>query len=586
MVRKGCQDRAKEAGVGVILCGCGGEMARLVQMDSLERSIRANRQVRLLATGPYPCSKTEIEKLGAAIAKRKLDRIVVAGCSERLFGRFFRTELARFGVEPSLVAFADIKDLSALVHRGSKAARTARALDLVRAAVTELATASRLETIETAIRPACVVLGGGVAGCGAAVALASRGVKVVLVESRDQVGGMVRDLNVVYPSYQSSGEFVEGRRAELEAAGVQVITGMRPVAVKGHVGDFEIELEPEAAGEARDRTKLNAGAIIVATGASLLVPAGLFGYGQDRRVITQMDLEAILRRGENPGKSIVMIQCAGSRIPERPYCSRVCCTASIVNTIFIKQKFPDAKITVLSRGFAEYAGDLDRARQMGVEIIRYSPERAPQIKDGWVEVYDEISEMEARIPFDLVVLAVAMVPSESTKALAKMVKMPTDVFGFMLEPHLKLRPEEAVPRGIFVAGCAHWPATITESIVQAYSAASRAFDLIKAGKVARAVRTVNLDAEYCRGCGKCAEVCQHGAIDLVVEEDGLKRAQLVPIACTGCGVCVSVCPSGAATISPGSRSRPRVAAAVNAPRAPHGARGGAGEPAAKAATEV
>jgi heterodisulfide reductase subunit A len=515
-------------------------MARLVNLESLARSIKADRRVGLAAIGSHPLSRAQIEKMGAAIAKRKLDRVVVAGSSERLFGRLFRTELGRFGIDPSLVGFADIESLSALVRGAPKATVTAKVLGLVRAGVARLAAASRLETVETSILPVCAVIGGGTTGISAAMALASRGVKVILVEQQGEVGGMVRDLNIVYPSYLPSLEFVEARRVELAAAGIEIITGASPAAVKGHVGDFEIELAGGA--------KVNAGAIIVATGASLLVPDGLFGYGQNPRVVTQMDLEGILKRGDDPGRSIVMIQCAGSRNEARPYCSRVCCTASIVNTIFIKQKFPDAKITVLSRGFAEYAGDLDKARQMGVEIIRYSSERPPLVKERTVEVHDEISEMETRIPFDLVVLAVAMVPSESTKTLAKILRMPTDAFGFMVEPHLKIRPEEAVPRGIFVAGCAHWPATITESIVQAYSAASRAFNLITAGKVTRTVLAARIDAEYCRGCGRCAEACEHGAIDLVVDEDGLKRAELVPIACTGCGVCVSVCPSGAATL--------------------------------------
>jgi len=545
--RSGKAGKAGRSTLGVILCECGRELGRLLDLERLARGIKADPRVALVVRGPYPCSRSEIEKLGGALAKRKLDRVVVAGCSERLFGRLFRTELAGFGIDPSLVDFADIKNLSSLIHKGGRAAVTGKALGLVRAMVAGLAAAARAETVETEIKPVCAIIGGGITGVTAAVALAARGAKAILVERRDAVGGLVRDLNVVYPSYLTSGEYVEARRRELEASGVEVITGTYPVAVKGHVGDFEIELANGA--------KISAGTIIVATGASPLVPEGLFGYGDNSRVVSQMDLEATLSRGEDPGRAIVMIQCAGSRNEPRPYCSRVCCTASIVNTIFIKQKYPDAKITVLSRGFAEYAGDLDKARQMGVEILRYSPARPPVVRERTVEVYDEISEMEARIPFDLVVLAVPLVPSESTRELAQMLKMPTDSFGFVMEPHLKIRPEEAVPRGIFVAGCAHWPSNITESIVQAYSAASRAFDLLKAGKLTRASTAAVIDRDHCRGCGLCAEACRHGAIDLAVAEDGLKRAEVVAIACTGCGVCVSVCPSGAATLTAASSDR-------------------------------
>ena len=266
------------------------------------------------------------------------------------------------------------------------------------------------------------------------------------------------------------------------------------------------------------------------------------------KVITQIELEDLLLKGENPGSEIVMIQCAGSRNEERPYCSRVCCTASIKNTIVIKERYPSARITILSRGFAEYAGDLDRAREMGVEIIRYSPERLPLVEDGSVTVYDEISDMETRLPFDRVVLAAPLVPSESTRTLAEMLRVPTDEYGFVLEAHLKIRPEEYAPRGIFVAGSAHWPATITEAILQGYGAASRAYDLISAGKVERTSYVASVDEAFCRGCGRCYEACRHGAVDYVDGGDGMKRAQVIAVQCTGCGVCTTVCPSGAVSL--------------------------------------
>jgi heterodisulfide reductase subunit A len=127
---------------------------------------------------------------------------------------------------------------------------------------------------------------------------------------------------------------------------------------------------------------------------------------------------------------------------------------------------------------------------------------------------------------------------------------------------LKVRPEEYAPRGIFTAGCAHWPSTITESIVQAYGAASRAHDLIRAGQIVRETVVCNIDPGLCRGCGRCLEVCRHGAIEIAVAEDGVKRASVIPIQCTGCGVCVSVCPSGAAALPAASAELAAPLAAV------------------------
>jgi heterodisulfide reductase subunit A len=536
----GCAGKPERPRIAVIVCDCGGEISGALDMEALVKAAKALPGVAMVRRGSYPCSRTEVGAIAGELARAGIERVVVAGCSERLFGRYFRTHLAAGGIQPAFVEFADIKHHAAAVHRGARAAATAKAARLVSMAVVEVAGARAPERLEAAVTPVCAILGGGITGITAAIALAFRGVSAVLVEKQRDLGGLLNRLNVVYPNHVAAAEFVRVKREELEGIGARVITGVSPVAVRGHVGDFEIDLS--------DGQTVKAGAIIVATGADLLVPEGLFGYGTDKRVITQMDLEAMLVRGEDPGRNIVMIQCAGSRNQERPYCSRVCCTASIVNTIVIKQRLPEAKITVLSRGFAEYAGDLDKAREMGVEIIRYSPERPPVVKQNAVEVFDEISEMEATIPFDRVVLAVPMVPSRATAEVAGMLRMPTDSFGFLMEPRLKVRPEELAQRGIFAAGCAHWPSTITESIAQAYGAASRAFDLINSGRVMRESVVASIDADLCRGCGRCVEACRHGAIDLVTAEDGIKQAAVIPIQCTGCGVCVSVCPSGAATL--------------------------------------
>lgn len=533
MSEKACRPAGGPHRVAVALCECSGEPARTADMARLAKTLEANPLVAFVVGPGYTGSGKSLEKLGKVLARRKASRVVIAGCSERLFGKLFRDALVSHGLDPSLIAFADFTEAPG---KGRKAA-SGRPLKLVSSAVAGLARAEPIEILEAEIKPACLVIGGGVAGLAAAGALARRGVRVTLVEKEKDLGGLLRRLNAIFPAYVASGEFIKARLDELAGANVEVITGAEPVSMSGHVGGYRVTLS--------DGRSVEAGAIVVATGGALLSPEGLFGYGEEQHVITQVQLEHIMKTGEKPGDHVVMIQCAGSRNPERPYCSRICCTASIKNTVLMKEKYPDIKVTILSRGFAEYAGDLDRAREMGVEIIRYSPERPPIVGEGVVEVYDDISGREINITADRVVLAVPIVPSESTRNLAGVLRLPTDTYGFIIEPQPKLRPGEYVPRGIYVAGCAHWPATITDSIVQGYSAASRAFDLINAGKVSKCAFVTALAEDLCRGCGRCADECMHGAIEIVMGEDGLKQAKHLPIQCTGCGVCVSVCPSGA-----------------------------------------
>lgn len=506
-----------------------------LDMDNLARALAADALVEFVAGPGLTASRKSLEKLGEKLAARGASRVVIAGLSERLFGKLVRGTLARHGIDPSLAAFVDFAQARSAGLKGKVLVE--RLAKFLGGAVASLAQAQPVETLEADVMPAGLVIGGGVAGIAASAALARRGVKVTLVEKEKDLGGLIRRLNAVFPAYVPAGDFIQARLDELGGGGVEVITGAEPVSMSGHVGNYEVELS--------NGQSVEAGTIIVATGGDLLEPDGLFGYGDLDQVITQLQLEHLMKKNERPGDSIVMIQCAGSRIPERPYCSHICCTASIKNTVLMKEKYPGIKVTILSRGFAEYAGDLDRAREMGVEIIRYSPERPPAVRDGSVEVYDDISEREVSIPADLVVLAVPIVPSDSTRNLARVLRLPADKYGFIIEPEPKLRPGEYVPRGIYVAGSAHWPATITDSVVQGYSAASRAFDLINEGKVQKYAFVTRFAEDLCRGCGRCAEECMHGAIELITGDDGLKQAGHLPIQCTGCGVCVSVCPSGA-----------------------------------------
>jgi heterodisulfide reductase subunit A len=529
--------RDADGRLGVLISQCEGSLTPAIDLRKLVSAVRKNPLVTVVELQPHPCTAGDIDRLAGAFTRKGVERVLVAGGSERLYGKLYRRHLGAAGIEPSLVAFADIYEHCALTYRGRPGAATESAVRLIEVSAARLAAAVPMKQLEAEIKPICLVIGGGVAGISATAALASRGVKVTIAEKEPALGGLLRRLNAVFPAYTPAEEFLRQQLDMIAGDAVEIVTGVEPVGLKGRVGDYLVELS--------DGRTVEAGVIVVAAGADLLEPEGLFGYGEIEGVVTQIQLEDMLKQGTDPGESIVMIQCAGSRNEDRPYCSRICCTASIKNTVLIKERHPSARITVLSRGFAEYAGDLDRAREMGVDIIRYSPERPPRVYEGAVEVYDQISEMETRIPCDWVVLAVPMVGSRSGARLAGALRLPRDEFGFLVEPTLKVRPEEHAPRGIFVAGCARWPATMTEAMLEGYRAASQALELISRQRITRTSHVVEIDDRLCRGCRRCEEACAHGAIRVETASDGLGRAEVIPVQCTGCGVCVSGCPSGA-----------------------------------------
>jgi len=530
--------------VGVFLCECGEEIAPAVDLTKLSAKMAgADAPVSVHVTR-YWCSGAGRRLLADTIEKEGLDAVVVAGCSERMLGPLIRDIAMRAGVNRNRTVLVNLKEHCANVHGGKRAAATAKALRLVRAGVEKVLRAEKLEPIVSEVNRSAAVIGGGISGLTVARSLAARDIPVTLIEREAGLGGTLRSINRLFPSYCNSAEYV--REVAAGASGdpnVEVWTNSRVTGVAGHAGDYRLTVE--SAGSTRE---LVVGCVVLATGADVLVPYGLFEYGDNTKVVTQLEFEAMLREGLGTVKRIVMIQCVGSRNEERPYCSRVCCTATVKNTITVLEQVPNAEITVLTRGFAQYVGDLDRARSAGVRFLRYDPERPPEVGADTVDVLDVISSEEVAIPYDLVVLATPLVAHDETVKLAGLLGVPSDRHGFTAEPHTKLRQGKFAPGGVFVVGSAHWPATVTECQSQAYSATARVAELLRNDVIEREPVIAAVDELTCRGCGECAEACAHDAVVMRDSDDGMKTASVDTVLCVGCGVCTQVCPSSAVTL--------------------------------------
>jgi heterodisulfide reductase subunit A len=276
-------------------------------------------------------------------------------------------------------------------------------------------------------------------------------------------------------------------------------------------------------------------------------------YGYDgQRVITQLELEERLRQDVPlDAERVVMIQCVGARIPERPYCSRICCTTAIKNALELKSRHPDTEIYILYRDTetqgTRYEAYYTRGRESGIQFVRYSPEHPPEVSQDRVVVYDELLGARLAIPCNLVVLSTPVVAAEGAQPLAQMLKVPVDEHGFFLEAHVKLRPLDFATDGVFVAGTARWPSHLEETITQAYGAAARAATIISKDHVTSSGVVARVDEYLCRGCGNCIDVCEFGAPSLVELSPGVQVARVNPVMCKGCGACASVCPTGAMT---------------------------------------
>jgi len=264
-------------------------------------------------------------------------------------------------------------------------------------------------------------------------------------------------------------------------------------------------------------------------------------------IINQLELEQRLKEGKVNAQNIIMIQCVGSRIEERKYCSNICCMIAIKNAMLIKELNPDVNLIILFRDIQTqgviYEAYYRKAREQGIVFIKYNPEKPPVVKKHTIEVYNEYLNQNMNIPYDLVVLSTPLIANEDAEELAKMLKVPLDENHFFLEAHVKLRPVDFATDGIFVCGSAHWPVDIPESIIQGYAAASRASTILSKDilEVEGAIAKVN--KELCVGCGICIKICPYNAI--TKDEEGL--AEIMEAVCKGCGLCGATCPEKAIT---------------------------------------
>jgi heterodisulfide reductase subunit A len=311
------------------------------------------------------------------------------------------------------------------------------------------------------------------------------------------------------------------------------------------MGNFEVTVRtPEG-----DRT-IPVGAIIVATGAYELEPKGDFMYGDDDRVMTAIQAGEAIDRGDFPMEGPVgFVHCVGSRIPEREYCSRVCCSTALKNAIHIKELSPETEVIMFYRDLRTYGHRelaYRRAREMGIQFVRFENERPPVLskegKDLAVEWTDMVARKRVRRRMGAMVLAAATLPYDDSHELGSLLKVPLTEHGYFLEAHMKIRPLDFATDGVFLAGSCHGPKFLNEAIAQAIGAASRAATILANPTVMPEGLPSWVDSARCTGCGTCEENCAYNAIT-VGEEDGV--ASVNTVLCKGCGTCATVCPSGA-----------------------------------------
>ena len=587
---------AIETKVGVYLCsGCG--IGESINCEQLSQVASKENKVPVCKESSWLCSEENVEMIKKDIASENLNRVVIGACSQRFLSDVFKFD------SKVVTERVNLRENVVWTHKPNDEDTQMLAEDYLRIGIAKVRNCEPPEPFQKDINETVLVVGGGIAGMTAALAAANAGSSVVLTEKDDKLGGWVGKNYKVAPTHSPFLELENSKVTEIvftveSHEKINVIKSCVIEKISGEPGNFKVALKINNT----QIIDIVVGAIIQATGAKPYNPnkLGELGYGKFKNVITSIQLEEYFKTGHGtqnalngkPVKSVAFLQCAGSRDEKHlPYCSAECCSTSLKQALYIKEKFPDALVYIIYRDMRTPAQhELFYKRVQSEENVFFTKGdvvNVTQSKEGsiLIDIDDTLLGDKIQIESDVVVLANGMVPStlvgnietsESTavpeveetvgaektldgkkaaasaEAGAKILNLsyrqgtdlPTLKYGFP-DSHYICFPYETRRTGIYAAGSVRAPMDISTCKKDAYGAALKAIQVIHTSKTGKAVHPRSGDQSYpeffmqrCTQCKRCTEECPFGTLD--EDEKGTPLPNLAR--CRRCGICLGACP--------------------------------------------
>ncbi len=534
----------QEPRIGVFVCNCGINIASVVDVKAVMAYAATLPNVVYSQEYLFTCSQDTQEKVKQTILEHRLNRVVVAACSPRTHEPLFQETMKDCGLNKYLFEMANIRDQDSWVHQKEPGPATEKAKDLIRMSVARAALLKPLTEKPLEINQRALVVGGGIAGMNAALGLSRQGFEAVIVEKEPQLGGMARNISQTIEGLDVLA-YVDKLVQEVKDAGIEVLSGSHLAGLSGYKGNFISTID--TGNGAREITH---GVVVVATGAREYKPKE-FGYGESDRVMTQLDLDKLIR--QHSGKvskwqRVIMIQCVGSRNKDNPNCSKICCQGAVKHALRLKKINPEMDVIVLFRDMRMYGVLEDyytQARKEGVLFVRYDEKDQPEVSFNGpgigVAFNDLVLGRRVSLGADAIVLGAATL-AEENEQLATLLKVPRNAEGFFIEAHAKLRPVDFSSEGIYLCGTAHGPKLISETIAQSMAAAARAASFLSNKDMTVGGVVAQVEPGLCAACLVCVRNCPYG-VPRIDPEKGV--SEINEALCQGCGTCVSECPAKA-----------------------------------------
>jgi heterodisulfide reductase subunit A2 len=545
--------------IGVYLCSEMGKIGNDNDLEEIKAAMESEKDVIDVFVHPEICSKEGLALLLERYEKFK-PQCALLVCSTPVVGEKLRNALVGAGLNKYLFEMVNLKELCSMVH-STEGFATKKAISMLLSCLARIRAAKPLDDIRIAIRDSVLVIGGGMAGMASAQSIADAGFKVHLVEKTAQLGGRAYRLSTTFPTHECGVCCMRYCRECVltpkipeifSNPNIEVLLNAEIRSITGRFGDRHVVVEQNG-----QTLEFDVGIIIVAIGSKTYDPTGVpeYRYDQLEDVVDSMEFCDIMKEAATKGfrrpsngeipKVVDFVLCVGSRDRHRAnqYCSIVCCTYAIGSAKEIKMAHPDTDVYIhfidLRGPYRGFETLVDEAREAGVIFIRG---RVAEIleDDGRLLVRGEDADLgeTLEIKSDLVVLTVGQEPSEGAEEIGRILRLQTDVDGFMKDFN-PMYPEE-IRKGIYVVGCAQGPKGIRYSIDDAKKTAGEVINLLRAGEIFIDNIVAEVNEDTCRGCGRCVENCPFEAVKLV-EKEGVKKAQVDEMVCEGCGICSVIC---------------------------------------------
>jgi len=560
-------------------------MARIgIFMDALKGSIPLPFRERIaLMIGGLPdigfCLQDEdlaspggLERMAKRLEKGDVERVVVIGGNPKFYESSFLKLGISAAMNPYLFSVANIRDQALLMETDAEGALE-KAKEIMMKAVRMASLLKPIETDSLPLKPEVLVLGGGIVGISISLELARSGIRVVLVEKGERLGGRALELRTFYNRPVEVHKWIDEKISEVnKTSNITVLTQAELKALEGHLGRFQARVKMTDGGV----TAFSPSVIVVATGYETRHEAtGIYGH---KRIVAFPEMERLLAvAGAEDFQPLQPLQWEGKPVQTVTYLLdevnqdiKVDSINTIKQSLALQETF-QCQVAVLCKDVKVSTDGMERlyrrAREKGVLFFKY--EEAPKLSIVNGQIRIDVKDTAAirkeeqwpvSILSDLVVVSEAFVSAPEAEHLSRILRLHLGNRGFLMEDNPQLLRVRSNRRGIFVAGGCRFPQEVSESLIEARAVAQEVVALLAKGAYPYDLAVAEVDPKKCAVCYTCPRLCPHSAI--TVEKYAERNiyappgatggitwwaAKVDPVACYGCGICVAECPAKAIT---------------------------------------